>query len=178
MNSLDISILALLLFFVIRGLMRGFFKEIASIVGILLGIYLGYTYQRPLTDIAVRLGLTQSPGLGLGCFLVTFLLSYVLVRVLAWLLTSLIGSGALGFANRVAGAGLAVLKAVLITCVGVALLNFVLPSDSSLLKGSRLAPLALRVYQGVSSKITPDMYKNWKQKFHYELPKKNKESTV
>lgn len=173
MNALDLGILALVGFFLIRGLMRGFVREIASIVGIVLGIYLGYTYQKGLTEVALRLGLSHTPWLALGCFLAIFLATLILVRVFAWLITSILGSGALSFANRILGSGLSLLKAGVIVCVGVAILTMVLPADSATLKDSRIAPLALKIYQAVSSKIIPEMYKNWKQNFQDKGQKKS-----
>ncbi|MFN3534650.1 MAG: CvpA family protein, partial [Desulfatiglandales bacterium] len=120
------------------------------------------------------LGIAQGPGLGLGCFLLIFLATYVSVRLIAWLFTHMLGSGALGMVNRLLGGGVATLKASIVVCVGVALLSFVLPGRSALLKESVIAPYALKLYGAVSSRITPDMYKNWKGKFQSSPPSEGK----
>ena len=51
MNLLDMMILAVMLFLLIRGVMRGFFREIGSLAGVILGIWLGNVFQPQMTGI-------------------------------------------------------------------------------------------------------------------------------
>jgi len=165
MNSLDIVLLVTLGFFLVRGLMRGLFKEIASIAGVILGIYLGYKYQPPLTQVCVKLGLSHSWGLSLGVFLFIFIITLVVIRLLAWLVTKALGSGALSATNRLLGAALSGLKATLLISFAVLLISFVLPADAKILKESKLAPYSLNVSNFLVKVITPQINKTWKEQF-------------
>ena len=45
MNPLDLVIIAVMVFFIVRGIFRGFFREIGSLAGVILGIWLAVHYQ-------------------------------------------------------------------------------------------------------------------------------------
>jgi len=51
MNLLDIIILVVMIFLIVRGIFRGFFMEIASLAGVILGILLGLHYYPQATEI-------------------------------------------------------------------------------------------------------------------------------
>ena len=44
MNGLDIALIVILFFFFLRGIFRGFIKEIMGIVGLVVGFYLAMKY--------------------------------------------------------------------------------------------------------------------------------------
>jgi len=165
MNTLDIALLVVLGFFLVRGLMRGFFKEVASIFGVVLGIYMGYKYQIPLTQIAIKLGMSPSWGLSLGVFFILFFTTLVVVRLLAWLITKALGSGVLSVSNRLLGGAVSGLKAILIVSVAVLLMSFILPTDAKILKESKLAPYAMNVSRVILNLIGPQIHKTWKEQF-------------
>ena len=49
MNVLDIIIIATMIFFVVKGVLRGFIREVASLSGIILGIWLANEYHPYMT---------------------------------------------------------------------------------------------------------------------------------
>ena len=50
MNILDYIILGLLAFFVVKGIFRGFFREISSLLGIIFGIWIGNRYHLQIAN--------------------------------------------------------------------------------------------------------------------------------
>ena len=51
MNILDFIILGLIIFFVIKGIFRGFFREISSLAGIIFGIWIGNHYHPQMANL-------------------------------------------------------------------------------------------------------------------------------
>ena len=50
MNPLDLIIIATMVFFIVRGIFRGFFKEIGSLAGVIFGIWIAAVYQPQMTE--------------------------------------------------------------------------------------------------------------------------------
>ena len=74
------------------------------------------------------------------------------------------------------GAGLAVLKGVIITYLVIVLLTFFVPSKTPLIAESKLAPLIISSYQSIAGVISPGSYRNLRKKFL--LKKKGIEKVV
>lgn len=165
MNTLDLVILVLVGIFLVRGLIKGFLKEVASLVGVFLGIFLGFRAQPILTHLGQRLGLTPSWALSLGAFLLVFLGVIIAVKVLAWAISKAFSTGTLGFGNRLLGAGLALLKALIIVCIGVTILGLLAPKDSGLIQDSKLAPYVQKLTKSALNLISPGIYDGWKERF-------------
>jgi len=70
----------------------------------------------------------------------------------------------LGWADRVLGAGLALIKGIIIIYLGVILLTFFLPSKTPLIAGSRLAPWIVSSYQCMEDLLSPGTYEKWKKR--------------
>lgn len=163
MNLLDIIIIALMVFLIVLGVFRGFFREIGSLAGVILGIYLANLLQPQLTRLL-------SPFLPSGKFLA--LLGFALIFVVVFILCNLMGRGLkklfgkalVGWADRILGAGLATLKGLIITYFGIVLFTFFAPSKAPLITKSRLAPLIITSYQSMVSVISPELHHSWKKK--------------
>ncbi|MEA2040154.1 MAG: CvpA family protein [Thermodesulfobacteriota bacterium] len=164
MNLLDLFIIVAMIFFVVRGIFRGFFKEIGSIAGVILGIWIGCLYQPQIT---AYLG-AYFPSwklLPILSFAAVFFVVFVLCNLGGWGLRIIFKKAFLGWADRILGAGLAILKGIIITYLVIVLLTFFVPSKTPFIAGSRLAPLIISSYQSIVSLISPDYYDNWKRKF-------------
>ena len=68
----------------------------------------------------------------------------------------------LGWLGRTFGAGLAILKGVIIIHLFMILLTFFLPSRAPLIAKSKLAPLIIVSYQSMTRLIYPDLYQKLK----------------
>jgi len=164
MNLLDLFIVVAMIFFVVRGLFRGFFREIGSIAGVILGIWIGCVYQ---TQITACLG-AYFPSwklLPVISFAAVFFVVVVLCNLVGWGLSIISKKAFLGWADKILGAGLAILKGIIITYLVIILLTFFVPSKTPFITGSRLAPLIISSYQSMTSLIFPDYYDKWKRKF-------------
>lgn len=163
MNLLDLIIIATMVFLVIRGIFRGFFKEIGSLAGVILGIWLANLYQPQMTAY-LKEYLPSTTFLPFIAFAVIFALVLVLCNLAGWGLKMLLKKAFLGWADRTLGAGFAVLKGIIITYLVIVLLTFFVPSRTPLIAGSKLAPLIIASYQSMVSLISPGSYEEWKKK--------------
>ena len=117
MNFIDIVILILLVWSLIRGFRNGLFIEVASVAALIIGIwgsihFSGYTARKLLEMFDM-----QGEYIGLISFVVTFISIVVLVHFLARVIDKLMKAVALGFIVRILGMAFAVIKVVLILSI-------------------------------------------------------------
>ena len=164
MNLLDVIIIACMVFLIVRGIFRGFIREIGSLAGVVLGIWLASLYQPQMTDF-LKPFLPSGKFLPLISFALIFLVILVLCNVVSWLLKKLVKNIFLGWADRTLGAALAVLKGVIITYFAIVLLTFFVPSQSNLIVNSKLAPTIINSYQSIVGLLSPGAYEKLKKQF-------------
>jgi len=164
MNLLDVIIIACMVFLIVRGIFRGFIREVGSLAGVILGIWLASLYQPQMTDF-LKPFLPTGKFLPLISFALIFLGILVFCNVVGWLLKKLVKKIFLGWADRTLGAALAVLKGVIITYFAIVLLTFFVPSKSNIIAESRLAPIIINSYQSIVGLLSPGAYQNLKKKF-------------
>jgi len=164
MNLLDLIIIACMVFLIVRGIFRGFIREVGSLAGVILGIWLASLYQPQLTDF-LKPFLPSGKFLPLISFALIFLVVLVFCNVAGWLLKKLAKKIFLGWADRTLGAALAVLKGVIITYFAIVLLTFFVPSKSNLIADSKLAPTIINSYQSIVGLLSPGAYQNLKKQF-------------
>jgi len=166
MNLLDIAIIVIMIFFVVRGIFRGFFMEIASLAGVILGIVLGFRLHPRMTGILRPYLLSFDDfTLQLISFALIFTIVLLLCNLTGWIIKFILNKTSLGWADRGLGAGLSVLKGIIVVYVLMVILTFFLPSQAPLVARSQLAPWIIRSYQSIASLISPDFYQKWKHKF-------------
>lgn len=127
MNWLDWALLAVLAFAAVRGFFRGFVVELASLLGIIIGIWAASHYNG---RVAAWAGL--DPGNEAVSFIITFVAVLVLVHLLAKVITKAMDLAMLGLPNKVAGSVFGALRSAFILSV---LLNLMLarPGTKALL---------------------------------------------
>lgn len=172
MNPLDLIIVATMVFFILRAIFRGFFREMGSLAGVICGIWLAAIYHPQMTAY-----LEKYVPAGKVLPLVSFALIFAIVVVvgnLAGLGLKMIMKRLLfGWADRGLGVCLAILKGILVTYLVIVLLTFYVPSQAPLIARSKLAPLIIRSYQSVVSFTSPGSYQKWKRKFLEEKSETN-----
>lgn len=164
MSILDVIIIACMVFLMVRGLFRGFIREVGSLAGVILGIWLGSLLQPSLTDL-LDAYLPWGKFLPLISFALIFALVLVLCNVAGWFLNKVIKKIFLDWADRALGAGLAVLKGIIITYFAIVLLTFFVPSKSRIIADSKLAPFIINSYQSMVGLLSTDTYQELKEKF-------------
>lgn len=163
MNVVDICIIVVIGFFVARGIFRGFIREVGSLAGVILGIWLGSVFE-PDARVYLEPFLPDGKYLALISFALIFFAVLVVCNLISWGLKKLVHKLFLGWVDRGLGVALAVLKGVILSYFGIVLLTFFVPSNATLITHSRLAPLVIASYQSVRGFVSPKDYEKWKKK--------------
>ena len=130
MNLLDILLAVPMVFLLYKGWKRGIVREVATLVGVLAGIWAAvYLSQQVAEWINLK-----SENAVLIAFFVCFVGAMVLAYLLGRMVEGLMKAAHISMANRVLGAVLGMLKAL---CVLAVLLNYVemFDREEKLLKG-------------------------------------------
>jgi membrane protein required for colicin V production len=163
MNLLDIIIVATMGFFIVKGMLRGFIREMASLVGVITGIWLASVLQPQMTD-HLEAYLPSSQYLPLIGFAIVFGAVLLVCNFLGWVLKLFFQKTFFGWADRSLGAGLATVKGVILTYLVLVMLTFFLPGKTPLIAESKLSKLVIDSYQSMIRLVSPSHYRNLKKK--------------
>jgi len=173
MNILDIIIAGLIAFFLIKGIFRGFFREIASLGGVIFGILAGNRYHPQMAD-CLKNYLPLEKYLPLVSFIILFIGVMIGFYLLGLLLHRLFKTLLIGWFDRTLGICFALIKGVIISYLLIVLLTFFVPSSSPLIAKSKCARFVIISYQSMARLISPDIYQQWKEKLLNESKKLEK----
>ena len=132
MNYLDIIILVPIVWFAIRGFMRGLILSIASLAGMVAGIYAAVLLQSQFATFLGNFLSFSNRYLSILAFILIFAAVITGFWVIGKLIEKMVDMAALGFANKFAGGIFGIIKALLITGVLLYLIN-ILDRDQRLI---------------------------------------------
>lgn len=167
MNILDFIILGLVTFFLIKGIFRGFFREIASLAGIIFGLVIGNHYYPQMANL-LKSYIPLEKSLPLIAFIILFVLVVIGFHLFGLLLQGLFKRLFIGWFDRALGIGFALIKGIILSYLLIVLLTFFMPSKCPLIAKSRTARLVVITYQSMAKLISPDLYQIWKKKITKE----------
>ena len=163
MNLLDIVIICTMFFFILKGILRGFLREVASLAGVVLGIVLANHFQPQMTEV-LKAYVPSTGFLPIVSFALIFGVVLVFCNLAGYGLSLLFQKAFLGWVDRTLGAGFAVVKGVIITYLVIVILTFFLPAQTPLIAQSKTAPWIIGSYQAMTRLIAPDHYEKWKKR--------------
>ncbi len=117
MNYIDIIILLFLLWGACRGFSKGLIIEVATLLGLVLGVYIAIKYSSYTEGILVDFLNISSRYISYIALAVTFVLVAIVVYIIGKLLTKLIDIISLGLINKLLGTILGIAKYFVIACV-------------------------------------------------------------
>ncbi|WP_010181963.1 CvpA family protein [Aquimarina agarilytica] len=110
MNYLDIILGILLLYGLVKGVMKGLFVELSSLIALIAGIY-GATHFSDYAGNFLEKSVTWEPQYTkLAAFAITFVVIILAVSALGKILTKIADFAALGIVNKLLGAAFGFLK--------------------------------------------------------------------
>ena len=117
MGFLDIFLAVFLALGLVKGFRNGFFVELASLVSVLLGIYVAIKFSY-LTQSYLKEHFSSNPKtIQVLAFGLTFILVIIAVSLLAKVFTSIVNFASLGLLNNILGAFLGLLRTVLVMSI-------------------------------------------------------------
>ena len=165
MNPLDWLLAILVVYSVIRAVIRGFFQEAFALGGLILGFLFACWFYRPLA-IDLKGLITSLQIAELAAFLLILAGTMILASLLGRVLRHTASAIGLGFVDRLLGAVFGLLRGALL---GVALLLAVtafLPS-APWVENSHLAPYFLRAAHAVSFVMPSDLKLRLRDGLHH-----------
>jgi membrane protein required for colicin V production len=117
MNIFDIIIASLLLFGFVRGVIKGLFVEVASLVALIAGVYGAINFSYFASDFLKDYVSWKPEYISLASFAITFVVIIVVIALLGKLLTKIADFAALGIMNKILGGIFGALKIGLILSV-------------------------------------------------------------
>lgn len=160
MNPFDILVVIIVGYGLVRGLFRGLVKEVASIIGVLGGFYLAFSYYRNLGAYLGWVTSNENYQLIIG-FLIIFCGVLIVVAGLAMIIKYLLKIAFMGWADRVGGVVFGLVKGVLIVSILFLMLTAFLPKDTELMKNSILAPHISWVSERLAKVVSKEMKANF-----------------
>jgi membrane protein required for colicin V production len=170
MNFLDYIIIIGMIYLIVKGIMLGFIREICSLAGVVLGIFLGNLLQPWVTGL-LRPSLPSVEFLSLISFGLIFAVILILFNLIGWIISLSAKKIFLGWLDRTLGVFLAIVKGVIITYLVIVILTFYIFPGEPLMAESKLSPWVIRSYQNMIKVISPDSYQNLKKKIIGERKK-------
>lgn len=160
MNWLDITILAIIALFALLGIKRGFIKGTLSFLAIVVGIILGMMFYELAGMLLIKKGLVGNESIAsiAGFFIVTVAV-YLVIQLIAWVLTKLVGTLHLSLIDRVAGGFLGMLIGVIVIFFLISSMEFFYSENDPPIKDSVVVPYINVSFEIIRSAV-PDDFKN------------------
>ena len=117
MPILDIVLASLIGYGIIKGLIKGFFVEAASLLALLLGAYGAVHFSNYAADFITSFSNWSEKTISVVSFVITFSAIVLVISLAGKVMTKLAGFVALGFFNKILGAFFGGLKITLIISV-------------------------------------------------------------
>ena len=164
MTVLDVVMIVIVGFCLIRGIFRGLIKEISSILGVLAGYYAAYTYYGYPAKLLSK-WLSNAGYINILSFFIIFCLVFLTISILGVIIKYLLSISHLGWVDRISGALFGLVKGVLIVAILLVALTSFLPKSPPIIKKSFLAPHVALISETMV-KVVP---KQMKQQFKVKL---------
>lgn len=123
MSWIDIVLGLVLLLGLYRGFSNGFFVELASLLGLALGIYAAIHFSDYAADYLTTQFSWDETTINLTAFAITFLIVLIAVSFIGRALSSVASVALLGGVNKLLGAAFGLLKTAFISSVVIMFIN-------------------------------------------------------
>jgi membrane protein required for colicin V production len=156
MNYLDIIIVVILSYCVIRGVFRGLIKELSSIIGVFGGFYAAYTYYMVVAEFLSE-WISNPEYLNILSFMLIFCSVFLVISILGVIINYLLKLAFLGWFDRFCGAVFGAMKGMLIVSVILISLTTFLPKGTPVIKDSLLSPHVTLISEKMIKVVPKDM---------------------
>ncbi len=124
-NHVDIILVIPLAIGAIRGFSRGFILEIASLVGIVAGVFLAALFANIGAELLMKYIDWNPYAIKILAFVIVFILVMIVIKIIARMVESIFKLVGLNIINRIAGLGAGVLKVAFILSVVLIFFNYI-----------------------------------------------------
>lgn len=162
MNGFDIALLVFMCVLVVIGLIKGLVRILVGLAALVTAFVAACFYHRPLADLMSSLSLPEGV-LRLISYALIFIGVMLLGGVAAWFLRKLLKAAMLNWVDRLAGAALGLVAALLTAALLVLPVVAYVPAGAELLNASILAPYVAAVADLASHVVPDDLAERYKK---------------
>ncbi|MBX9808757.1 MAG: CvpA family protein [Flavobacteriaceae bacterium] len=117
MSFLDIILGVILVLGLFQGIRNGLFVELASLISLILGIYVAIKFSSFAKDILAGFVHWNPKTIQIFAFIITFLVVVIVISIMAKFFTSVADFAQLGVINKLGGGFFRLLKTILIVSI-------------------------------------------------------------
>lgn len=176
MNTIDIVFGIILILGLIQGIRKGFFVELASLVGLIAGIYGAIHFSYYVADWLVEKTAWGEQIIKLTSFAITFVIIVLVVSLAGKLLTKVANFAMLGIVNKLLGAAFAVIKFAFLLSVVLMFIDAADRQISLIGDDNKEESILYPIVQPLAPALLPAIIKTAKDEDIYN-PDKEKEPT-
>jgi membrane protein required for colicin V production len=137
-NLIDIVILIIMAYCIIRGMMLGLLNSISSFVAIIAGIFLSKRYYTVLSGFLKKFDFPDMNGV--ISYVLIFLVFFVGIKIFFILVKKISSSSGLTAFDRILGVSLGFAKGILISGILITIIQVTMPPKSNIIIKSVLLP--------------------------------------
>jgi membrane protein required for colicin V production len=160
MSFLDILLGAFLLYALFKGIKNGLFIELASLLSLILGIYIAIKFSYMIRATLTNHVSSSPKYIEIIAFGLTFIGVVLAVHLLAKVLTEIMDFAFLGIFNKLTGAAFSVLKTILLLSIVLNLFQQININNRIVKEETLNKSLFYKPIQEVSKYIYPSL-KKW-----------------
>jgi membrane protein required for colicin V production len=123
MNFIDLILILIILLFAIQGFRKGLIYEIASLAGLILGIYASFHFAGYLEGYLTEYLNVPEKYSTVTAFILIFLLVVIVLHLVGKIIENIIDLVALGFLNKLAGSVFGLAKGIVLLSLAFLVLN-------------------------------------------------------
>ena len=157
MNFFDVLILGFLALFIINGFRKGLIISLASLVALILGIYLAVNFSNYIQAILLENFHPSKTWLPIFSFTATFLIVAILVLIVAKVMEKIIDIVGMGFLNKLAGALLGLVKGAIFASIILFILFSIDKKQKWIRPEDRKGSLTMNTIEKVFPKIISEL---------------------
>jgi membrane protein required for colicin V production len=161
-NHFDVFLLAMACLLVLVGMIKGLVRVLIGIAALIAAFALAARYHQPLANRLSKLDVDFEPA-SLISYVLIFLGVMLAGGLVAWLVRRLIKAAMLSWADRLGGAALGLVAAMLIAALLVLPLVAYSPWSERVLARSKLAPYVTVVADLANMLVPEDLSRRYRQ---------------
>lgn len=164
MNWVDIVILCMCSVLVLLGIKRGLIDQIFSAAAIVGGILCALIFYDIAGELLIKNNLLENRSIAnIAGFVAILVFSYIVIQVLGWLTSKLVGTLKLGWFNRLSGGVLGLLIGVLLSSLFISAVNLFSGEESTSVKNSFLSPYITKAYGAIRETVPDDLRSEYEE---------------
>jgi membrane protein required for colicin V production len=167
MSFLDIILGVILVLGLFQGIKNGLFVELASLISLILGIYVAIKFSSFAKEILAGFVHWNPKTIQIFAFIITFLVVVILISIMAKFFTSVADFAQLGVINKLGGGFFRLLKTILIVSIFLNLFEKINFNNTFAKKETLDKSLFYRPIQQTAGFIYPSI-----EKWYEDLKKK------